>query len=490
MVKNLRVLLEQSGCRYLTTHVPDLPITGISSASTDCTPGTLFVAHKGATAQSRDGHEFIDQAIARGAVAVVVNHDYPRTFHHAVPIVHAEDSRRALCFLAEAFFDFPSRRVHIIGITGTNGKTSTSFMLHSILRAAGFTPKVMGTLGMGDPGHLIPLSHTTMDPVFISQTLSRMSAEHVSHVIMEISSHALTLKRADALRFTAVALTNITQDHLDFHQTFDHYQSAKARLFFELAHEGTHVVLPHKHQFHHHPNNPPQTCYFGSHGADVAFSHMMAGSHTTRFTLHAYEHALTIELPFLGEFHVNNACTASALALSLGVDHEAIKLGLANCPRVPGRLEPVQNTKDRRVFVDYAHTPDALLMLLTTLKKLPHERIIVVFGCGGDRDQGKRPIMGQIAARYTDVIVITDDNPRSEDPSSIRAQIRAGIVSDTVRVHEIACRKEAIAFAVRHAHKNDLVVIAGKGHETYQLYGQNSHVFSDVDEAHRVLEAL
>lgn len=467
----------------------DLPITGISANSAHCTPGVLFVATKGATPASRDGHDYIDDAIANGAHAVVVDHSFEPKKNYAVSLIKALDSKAALSFFAEAFYDFPAERVDIIGITGTNGKTSTSFMLHRILQHAGYTPKIMGTLGMGDPGSLTPLSHTTMDPVFISQTLASMIALGTSHVIMEVSSHALSLKRVEALQFKAVALTNITQDHLDFHHTFQEYQNAKGRLFFELANDHTHLVLPHLHEFAKRAIGHPHVLLVGEDGADISRADIREDDNKTYFNLLTKNGALKISLPFFGEFHVKNACTAFALAKSLGVSDNVIVNGLRTCKPIPGRLQPVTNYDGRRVFVDYAHTPDALQLLLSSVKKLIHARLIVVFGCGGDRDRKKRSIMGKIASVHADIVIVTDDNPRSEPPEAIRQEILAGM-SNHESVYEIADRSAAIAHAITTATKNDIVVIAGKGHENYQIYGQQSLSFSDYDEAEKVLATL
>lgn len=438
------------------------PITRITANSSECTPGTLFVAVRGATKTSKDGHDFISAAAKRGACAAVVDKAYHPQNDGTLALIFVDDTKTALCHLAEAFHDFPSRTLKVIGITGTNGKTSTSFMLHSILKAAGFKPKIMGTLGAGDPHALQPLSHTTMDPLFISSYLAQLVRDDASHVIMEISSHALALKRAEALQFAAVALTNITQDHLDLHETLENYREAKARLFFALADRETIKVLPEDHPF---------------------------ASRVHEITAHYVNADEPVPLlPFFGDFHEKNARLARAIARAFGVSELAINQGLSTCPAIPGRLESIATRHNFRVFVDFAHTPHALTELITTLRKLPHERLIIVFGCGGDRDRDKRPLMGR-AACEADIVIITDDNPRTEKPDDIRAQIRQGLTRDT-EIYEIADRRHAITFALKNAQKNDLVVIAGKGHENYQIYGSTTVVFSDQEEARKVLATL
>lgn len=447
----------------------DLMIFGVTADSTKCHNGFLFVAVRGATKSSRDGHDFVEYAIKSGAVAVVVDESFPIDWDYPVPLLKARDSKTALCFLAEAFFDFPSRKLKVIGITGTNGKTSTTFMLHNILKMAGHNPKIMGTLGFGDPGRLEPLSHTTMDPEFLSHRLATMHDQGVTHVIMEISSHALSLKRVEAIKFSAVGLTNITQDHLDFHETLAHYQAAKARLFFELADDTTHKLLPLDHPFRSLVDDLTSKILYSPTGSGVLDGEVI--------------------LPFFGDFHLKNAALATEFARVLAVSEHHIRQGLATCPKIPGRLEIIDHHHPFQVVVDFAHTPHALWELLTTVKKLSAKRIILVFGCGGDRDRLKRPLMGNVASNLADVIIVTDDNPRTEDPKTIRQEILAGI-SNLSRVLQIPDRRAAIDLAIRKAEKNDLVVIAGKGHENYQTYGKNSVHHSDQEEARKVLDKL
>lgn len=458
---------------YDSTNLANINILGISADSKKCEKGFLFIALRGATSNSRDGHDFIGEAIANGATAVVVNRDFVTNAAWPVPIIYSQDSKIALSFLAEAFFDFPSASLNVIGITGTNGKTSTCFMLHSILKCAGFKPKILGTLGMGDPNNLQPLSHTTMDPVFLSSHLAKMQAEGVTHVVMEVSSHALSLKRVEAIKFKAVALTNITQDHLDFHGSLKEYQQAKSRLFFELVDKNTSIVLPSNHPFKldcHHLTN---IAYYDEIKEDYIIASLKSDG----------------EAAIFGDFHFKNAQLAATLAQALKVKKQYIEEGLTNCPTIPGRLEAIKNHLALKIFVDFAHTPDALKILLSTLKKQNPDRLILVFGCGGDRDRLKRPLMGQIAAQMADLVIITDDNPRSEDPLLIRQAILGGIKNNK-RVLEIADRSSAIHYAIKNAQKNDIVVIAGKGHEKYQIYGHHLRYFSDQDEARKVLDSL
>lgn len=440
-----------------------LAITGISSCSSACAPGFLFVAKPGATPSSRDGHDFIDDALSRGASAVVVGERACRR-SLPVPVISAQHCAQALSYLCEAFFEFPSTKLKLIGLTGTNGKTSTSFMLHSIFKAAGFNPKVIGTLGIGDPGALTPLSHTTMEAEFLSHRLYELARAGVSHVILETSSHGLALDRVTALDFSAVGLSNITQDHLDFHGSMTSYILAKQKLFDHIAKDHTYKLLPKKNSFAKSVQVLPRTYH--------------------------YDPDLKPEgLALPGEFQIHNASLASAIALSLGIEPEFVALGLSQCKPIPGRLEPIIN-KRCKLFVDYAHTPDALEATLKSVRKLTKGRVILVFGAGGERDQGKRPFMGRVAHSFADVLYITDDNPRFEDPQAIRSEIMAGIGTHSGEVHELACRSQAIKTAIMSAGPDDLVLIAGKGHENYQIYGNEHRSFCDQSVARQIVESL
>ncbi|HXW53176.1 MAG TPA: Mur ligase family protein, partial [Myxococcota bacterium] len=294
----------------------DLSIDAITANSTLCRPGSLFVATTGATKKSKDGHDFIDDAIANGASLIVVNRGYMAKRQVSVPIIPSTDSKSALCHLLETFHDFPSSKLKIIGITGTNGKTSASFMLHSILQRAGSNPKIMGTLGMGDPNNLQALPLTTMHAEFISASLANMVESDVTHVIMEISSHALALKRVEAIKFAAVALTNITEDHLDFHESFAAYRDAKARLFFQLANKDAIRVLPSEHPF-----GDVQGILFGEDSTcHTSFANVRLNPLGLNFRLKIDNETRDISLPMFGFFQVPNACLAATLARKLGLD--------------------------------------------------------------------------------------------------------------------------------------------------------------------------
>jgi UDP-N-acetylmuramoyl-L-alanyl-D-glutamate--2,6-diaminopimelate ligase len=479
MKKTLAMLVKKTPALLaVDERILDKEISLVTADSRQCQTGSLFVATKGAVAASRDGHDFIDEAMRNGAHIIVANQDFTPNKPLPIPLLQAKDSKVALGQLAEAFYDSPSTKLSVIGITGTNGKTSTSFMLHSILQSAGYKPAVMGTLGMGDPDNLEPLSHTTMDPEFISKHLARMNDEGITHVIMEVSSHALSLKRVDGIRFAVVALTNISQDHLDFHETLQAYRDPQTR-----------IIFPHDHPFNRRVNSLENVNTWGDETSKIAFSGIQENAEQTQFLMRIHNENHAVRLPFLGHFHVKNACLSAAIARSFAIESQDIIEGLARCPRIPGRLEPIKNRHGFKVFVDFAHTPHALSELLSTLKLISHRKIILVFGCGGDRDVKKRPIMGVIAKDFANIVIVTDDNPRSEDPATIRAHIMDSM-STKSHVHDIADRRSAIEYAIKNAQKNDIVVIAGKGHENYQIYGNDKRYFSDHSAAQQALDSL
>jgi len=461
-MQQLEALIKSN--RYLSTtlELPDLnniQISGVTSRSSECRSGSLFVAKKGATPKSQDGHDYIQHALSLGAIAVVVDQSFKLLDTLLVPVIRAVNSARALAVLCEAYWGYPSRKLTIIGVTGTNGKTSTSFMLHSIFKTAGFKTKIIGTLGMGDPGELIALSHTTMEPEFLSPVLADMASKQVTHVILETSSHGLVLERVSGLAFAAVGLTNISEDHLDFHATKSNYIKAKQKLFDDLASDHTYKIVPHQHDFE---PKVEKLCNF--------------------FLYDPQKKPAGLALP--GDFQINNASLAQKIALCLGVGKECIQEGLKRCVPIPGRLQAVNN-KRCQIFIDFAHTPDALACALKTVRKLSTGRVILVFGCGGERDEFKRPLMGHIAQDLADLVIITDDNPRGEDPQAIRR----AIMQDH-SFTEIPDRAQAIKTAIISSKPEDLVLIAGKGHEDYQIYGQHRLSFSDYSTALEVLEIV
>lgn len=484
------------------TSSPDVPITGITHDSRSVQPGHLFVCLRG---QHFDGHQFALDALRRGAAAIVgqqgVFEEMGISLPAKIPVVHVPDTRRALALLACAFYEDPSHSLKVIGVTGTNGKTTTVRMIASILRAAGERVGTIGTLGAELDGEWLPSEHTTPEANQLQELLATMRDRGAQSVVMEVSSHALALYRTDGIAFRGAAFTNITQDHLDFHKTMEAYFQAKARLFSEYP-----VLYP----------RPDKAVFVSAinvsqwEGRELV---TLARGDVITYSLHVEDPAvlrpdqvalspeatrfvafydsgtekweMPIQLPLGGAFQVGNALAAIGLTLRLGVDKRTIAQGLATMPAVPGRFERVP-TGDRgfSVIVDYAHTPDGLENLLHSAQQLNPTRILCVFGCGGNRDRGKRPLMGRLAATQADIVIVTSDNPRHEDPQAIIQEILTGINPTTdpqikAQVFVEPDRRAAIYKAISLAAPGDIVLIAGKGHEDYQIVGDTKHPFDD-----------
>ncbi|MEM7327446.1 MAG: UDP-N-acetylmuramoyl-L-alanyl-D-glutamate--2,6-diaminopimelate ligase [Pseudomonadota bacterium] len=456
-------------------------VTGITADSRQVQPGYVFAAMQGVVT---DGRKFIGKAIDAGAIAIL-GEDLPATDPAAR--IDVDNARLALADAAAKFY--PNQPQSIVAITGTNGKSSTVDFLRQIWTSAGLGAASMGTLGAIGPKGNIDLGHTTPDPVAIHATLQTLAEDGVTHAAMEASSHGLAQYRLDAVRLSAVAFTNLTQDHLDYHNTMDEYRSAKLRLFSELAPEGCPAVVN---------ADSDQRLFFeaaaqeaglntvsvGWRGADLKIEELMPKATGQRLFLDWRGEKAAIDLPLIGEFQALNALTAAGLALAGGHGLQAVATGMAQLKPVKGRLEYVGETKDGAgVFVDYAHTPAGLDVLIRAARPHTAGRLVVVFGCGGDRDRGKRPLMGEVAAKHADKVIVTDDNPRSEDPAAIRRDVLVGVPTAI----EIGDRGAAIAQAVSDLEKGDTLLIAGKGHETGQIIGDSVIPFSDQEAARTAL---
>lgn len=462
--------------------LPDIEVAGLTADSRKVMPGFVFAALQGVAA---DGRQYIPQAIAAGAIAVL-GEDLPAGLDAAA--IGVANSRLALARAAARFY--PAQPQSICAITGTNGKSSTVDFLRQIWTQAGLKAASMGTLGAIGPSGSIDLGHTTPDPVAIHDTLSALAAEGVTHLAMEASSHGLSQFRLDAVGLTSVAFTNLTQDHLDYHKDMDDYRAAKLRLFGELAPKGCVAVVnadsDERFAFENLANTRGlNVISVGWRGADLKIDELMPRATGQRLFLDWRGEKAAVDLPLIGEFQALNALTAAGLALGEGLDLQTVCKGLAALTPVKGRLEFVGETaQGAGVFVDYAHTPAGLEVLIRAARPHTAGRLIVVFGCGGDRDRGKRPLMGAIGAKHADLVIVTDDNPRSEDPASIRAQILNAVPGG----REIADRGEAIRTAVAQLRKGDTLLIAGKGHETGQIVGDRVIPFSDQDTALAALQ--
>ena len=454
----------------------DLTVTGLTADSRKVEPGFVFAALQGVVA---DGRAYIPGAISAGAVAVL-GHDLPDMDVAAIDVA---EPRLALAQAAARFY--PAQPAMTVAVTGTNGKSSTVDFLRQIWAIAGQKAASMGTLGAIGPSGHIDLGHTTPDPVAIHATLAQLTEEGVTHAAMEASSHGLAQYRLDAVRLGAVAFTNLTQDHLDYHHNMDDYRDAKLRLFAELAPRGVPAVV--------NADSDQRPAFEGAaksaglnvvsvgwRGDDLKIEELMPRATGQRLFVSWRGEKAAVDLPLIGEFQALNALTAAGLALVTGTDLQAVALGLSKLEPVKGRLEFVGQTADGAgVFVDYAHTPAGLDVLIRAARPHTAGRLVVVFGCGGDRDKGKRSLMGAVAAKHADVVIVTDDNPRGEDAASIRAQVMAAVPDGT----EIGDRGDAIRSAVSGLRKGDTLLIAGKGHETGQIVGDQVLPFSDQDVA-------
>jgi UDP-N-acetylmuramoyl-L-alanyl-D-glutamate--2,6-diaminopimelate ligase len=440
-------------------------VDAIASDSRSVRPGTLFVALRGERA---DGHAFVRDALARGAAAVLVERELDADLH--APAIIVADTRAASSRLADAFYDHPSQALAVVGVTGTNGKTTTTHLARGVCEAAGVRCGVIGTLG-GALGELRwPLGNTTPLALELQGLLAAQRDAGAQAVAMEVSSHALALARVEDVRFRVAVLTNITRDHLDFHGTMERYVAAKRRLF-DLAPAAV-LNLDDPAGAAWAKELPHAITYAIDAEATLRATDLRLNGDGSTFRVG--EHLVTINLP--GRFNVRNALAVLGIARALGIADEIAVQGLAATHAVPGRMERF-GAFGIEAIVDYAHTPDALENVLHAARETTKRRLIVVFGCGGDRDPGKRVQMGEIAARLADRVIVTSDNPRTEDPLTIARAVANGWNADI----ELD-RRSAIRRAIDDAQAGDTVVVAGKGHETYQIVGTESRPFDDRDE--------
>jgi len=469
-------------------------VTGVAYDSRKVVPGNLFVAVPGL---KQDGRRYIGEALDRGATAVVLE-DADALAGSATGRILVPSSREALARLADAYFGHPSGTLTVVGITGTNGKTTTSLLVEALLRTRGMRTGVIGTIQYRIGADARPAGQTTPEAVELQSLLAEMVEGGVTGVAMEVSSHALALRRVDGVEFDVAVFTNLTQDHLDFHLTFESYRAAKARLFSLLAGSGkrrrTAVVNADD------PAGPSMvaglglsTITFGlGDGTDVRPRRVSSTIDGIGMVVDTPAGALEIRSSLVGEHNVMNLLGAVGVGLALGMDPAGVVEALASVSSVPGRFERVEAGQPFLVVVDYAHTPDALERVLTAARRLvpAGARLGVAFGCGGDRDRGKRPLMGAIAARLADRVWVTSDNPRSEEPEAIIAEIVTGISpagAGLDRHVTIPDRNTAIRRALEWARAGDVLVIAGKGHETYQIVGTEALPFDDREVVRAVL---
>jgi UDP-N-acetylmuramoyl-L-alanyl-D-glutamate--2,6-diaminopimelate ligase len=471
---NLQQLVDLLRRHSLLISAPDADpvVGGLTVDSRRVMPGALFIAVPGAVA---DGHHFVGAAVSAGAIAVVAQDP----IETSVPVILVRDARRAAEVLAAAWYHEPAAALKLIGITGTNGKTTTTALVRHLLDTNADAGSI-GTLGAFDgQGRPVPStagSLTTPGPVDLQATLRGLVDRGVKWVAMESSSHALDQHRLDALSYVAGVFTNLTRDHLDYHQTMDNYRTAKLMLATLVKNDGVLSVNAEDPAWSVLSTDPRTIRWGTSADADVRISEVHILASGSMFTLDGRFGRGEVRLPLPGDFNIANAAAAATVALGLGHPMSEVSDRLSRAPQVPGRMERIVDAPFH-VVRDYAHTPDALERLLATLRPITPGRIILVFGCGGDRDRGKRPLMGAIAAKGADVRLLTSDNPRTEDPERILDDIAAGMPAKSYQRE--ADRHLAIATALGQARPGDVVVLAGKGHETYQITGSRQEPFDE-----------
>jgi UDP-N-acetylmuramoyl-L-alanyl-D-glutamate--2,6-diaminopimelate ligase len=463
----------------------DIEVRGITCDSRQVQPGALFVAIPG---HRLDGAAFVDEAIRRGAGAIVAEKSIPSC---PVPVILVPNARETVADLAVRFHNDPTKKMNVVGITGTNGKTTTTYLLRSIFEAAGEKVGLLGTIQYSVGPKLLPSDNTTPGSDTLQRYFSEMLQAGCKSAAMEVSSHALDQGRVRGVNFAAAIFSNLTRDHLDYHPTFEHYRDAKGRLFEMLSPKSVAVLNADDPVSDHYAEKTHgHVVTYGLQRRSEVMGKIELGTFNgTRLRMKLGTEELVIHTRLIGTHNVYNILSAAACTWGMGYDLDHIKSGIENQAIVPGRLEGVEGGQDFPVLVDYAHTDDALRNVLTCLRPLVRGRLFVVFGCGGDRDRGKRPKMGRVATELADRVVLTSDNPRSESPIAILSDIAAGIEDKSKYLIE-PDRRSAIKLAVSMAQKDDVVLIAGKGHENYQIFRERKENFDDRQVAREVLSEL
>ncbi len=468
----------------------DPEITSVVYDSRRVSPGALFVCIRGG---KFDGHDFIAQVIEAGASALVVEDPERVPADAGIPFVIVPSTRDALPILGTSFYEHPSRRLKLVGVTGTNGKTTTTYLIESMLGNAGRPTGVIGTLGARMRGIEVETERTTPESVDLQALFARMVSEGIEAAAMEVSSHALYMQRTVGCEFDIGVFTNLTQDHLDFHRTLEEYFGTKLMLFREYPKRSdkpftgiVNIDDPYGGRVVEATDGSVLT-YGVRNPADIRASQVYATARGVEFHTVCPAGEFDVRMRLGGLFNVYNSLAAVGVGVALGLSVEEIKTGLEAVPAVAGRFESVDCGQDFAVIVDYAHTPDGLENVLRSAREITENRLLVVFGCGGDRDRAKRPIMGRIASELADVCVVTSDNPRTEEPSSIVDEIMTGIDGDRSSVEVDVDRRGAIERALKMAEPGDIVVIAGKGHETYQVFKNETIHFDDREVVRELL---
>jgi UDP-N-acetylmuramoyl-L-alanyl-D-glutamate--2,6-diaminopimelate ligase len=463
----------------LSSDMESIAINKIQYDSRKIEKGDLFIAVKGF---ETDGHQYLQQVYEKGAAAAIVQDVNP---HIGLKQIVVSDSRAAMAALAYNYYKDHLQDLDLIGITGTNGKTTCSYLIHSMLEAAGISCGLAGTIHYVIGTKRVEAWNTTPEAVDLYKMLAEMQQAGNRACVLEVSSHALALKRVSGLRFKVAVFTNLSRDHMDFHKDMDTYFSDKCKLFDQLSETG-HAVINKDDSYGKEIKIKNNMISFGMDSSSAVYSeNWQTDAAGTKVEIQTAQGKIVINSSLVGTFNVYNILTTVGAGLAMQIAPESIKKGIENIKSVPGRLEKYPLKNGAIAVIDYAHTPDALEKALSTLKKITSNNLIVVFGCGGDRDKGKRPQMGRVAQHWADIIYVTDDNPRTEESMKIIDDILTGM-EKTKNVHVIANRKDAIIMSVKNAKEGDIILIAGKGHETYQVIGKVKH---DFDEAMIIREA-
>lgn len=441
----------------------------------------LFICIKGFQS---DGHKFVDMAIEKGATVIIAEDDIKVS--NETTVIKVSDTRKTLADISSAFYDYPWKKLDLIGITGTNGKTTTTYLIQSILNSYNKKVGVIGTIENRIGDKVIKAERTTPESKELQELFCNMVEEQVSHCVMEVSSHALDLHRVGAMDFDVAVFTNLSQDHLDYHETMEKYKEAKSILFknatksvINIDDEAGEYMLK---------NCKGSTISYGiEKNCDLKATNIKFSALGSKFCINYKNEIFDVEIATPGKFSVYNALGAIGACIFLGISIDTIIEGLKNNKGVAGRFQSVVSDSGVQIVVDYAHTPDGLENILKTAREFVKGDIITVFGCGGDRDKTKRPIMGEVAGKYSDIAIITSDNPRTEDPIAITKDVEVGMILTNTNYEIIIDRKEAIKNAIERAKENDLVIIAGKGHENYQIFKDETIHFDDMEEVMKLL---
>ncbi|WP_413612591.1 UDP-N-acetylmuramoyl-L-alanyl-D-glutamate--2,6-diaminopimelate ligase [Bdellovibrio sp. HCB-110] len=480
------------------TSLPhEAELTGLFNDARLVVPGSVFVAIRGSRL---DGHTFIPDAISKGAAALVVEDRSLVPTSYTGFVLQVPNSREVLDLLASRYYLDPGQELFCVGVTGTNGKTSVTYMTEAILNEGRIPTGVIGTVNHHLGEKVWPSEMTTPDPIFLQKRLREFRSEGAMAVAMEVSSHALDQKRVDSVPFNTVIFTNLTRDHLDYHVTMENYLEAKQKLFTDLLWKTEkhpcYAIINTADKFGRRLRvaDPAVLWTYGAPDSDIRYEILRMDFALTHFKVQTPMGDGEVHLPMSGTHNVLNALAALGAGLSAGLPLSVCISALDKFTGVPGRLQSVPNAQDLSIFVDYAHSPDALENVLTAIRSVRENlkssaRIWTIFGCGGDRDKGKRPLMAQMALKYSDNVVITSDNPRTEDPNDIIKDILAGVAgADKAKTTVVLDRKEAIHQTIKKAQKGDVILIAGKGHEDYQIIGKDKFPFSDVKVAEEALQ--